>query len=73
MKTSTGFGPAHATIDDVKLLREMVGEKFGVKAAGGIRDAATALAMIEAGANRLGTSSGVTIVGELASDTASGS
>ena len=62
VKTSTGFSTGGATIADVKLLREIVGEKFGVKAAGGIRDTATALAMIEAGATRLGTSSGVAIV-----------
>jgi len=62
VKTSTGFGPGGATAADVKLLRETVGPKFGVKAAGGIRDAQTALAMIEAGANRLGTSAGVAIV-----------
>jgi deoxyribose-phosphate aldolase len=62
VKTSTGFSSGGATIADVKLLREIVGEKFGVKAAGGIRDAQTALAMIEAGATRLGTSSGVAIV-----------
>ena len=62
VKTSTGFSSGGATIADVKLLREIVGEKFGVKASGGIRDAQTALAMIEAGATRLGTSSGVAIV-----------
>lgn len=62
VKTSTGFGPAGATVADVRLLREAVGHKFGVKASGGIRDTATALAMINAGANRLGTSSGVRIV-----------
>jgi deoxyribose-phosphate aldolase len=62
VKTSTGFGAAGATIEDVKLLREIVGKKFGVKAAGGIRDAQTALAMIEAGADRLGTSASVAIV-----------
>ncbi len=62
VKTSTGFAAGGATIEDVKLLREAVGPKFGVKAAGGIRDAATARAMIEAGANRLGTSAGVGIV-----------
>lgn len=62
VKTSTGFGPAGATVDDVKLLRELVGPEFGVKAAGGIRDLVTAQAMIAAGANRLGTSSGVAIV-----------
>lgn len=62
VKTSTGFSTGGATVEDVRLLREVVGPKFGVKAAGGIRDTATALAMIEAGANRLGTSSGVAIV-----------
>ena len=62
VKTSTGFGARGATIEDVKLLREIVGPKFGVKAAGGIRDTQTALAMIAAGATRLGTSSGVAIV-----------
>ena len=62
VKTSTGFNSAGATLEDVKLLRETVGPKFGVKAAGGVRDLATALAMIEAGATRLGTSNGVTIV-----------
>jgi deoxyribose-phosphate aldolase len=62
VKTSTGFGTGGATVEDVKLLREIVGEKFGVKASGGIRNAQTALAMIEAGATRLGTSSGVAIV-----------
>lgn len=64
VKTSTGFAAGGATIEDVKLLRETVGPKFGVKAAGGIRDTATALAMIAAGANRLGTSAGVAIVTE---------
>ena len=62
VKTSTGFSTAGATTHDVQLLRECVGPKFGVKASGGIRDAKVALAMIEAGATRLGTSSGVTIV-----------
>jgi deoxyribose-phosphate aldolase len=62
VKTSTGFSSAGATLADVKLLREAVGPKFGVKASGGIRDTQTALAMIEAGATRLGTSSGVGIV-----------
>src|SRR3954471_19124529 len=61
VKTSTGFGPGGATIDDVKLLRQTVGPKFGVKASGGIRDTTTALAMIEAGATRIGTSNGVAI------------
>ena len=62
VKTSTGFSAGGATVEDVRLLREAVGEKFGVKASGGIRDAATAGAMIAAGATRLGTSASVTIV-----------
>lgn len=66
IKTSTGFSTGGATIDDVKLLREHVGPKFGVKASGGIRDTAAALAMIEAGATRLGTSAGIAIVTGLA-------
>jgi deoxyribose-phosphate aldolase len=62
VKTSTGFSKSGATLEDVKLLRQEVGESFGVKASGGIRDSVTALAMIEAGATRLGTSSSVAIV-----------
>lgn len=62
VKTSTGFSTGGATAADVKLLRQIVGPKFGVKASGGIRDTVTAQAMIAAGANRLGTSSGVAIV-----------
>jgi deoxyribose-phosphate aldolase len=62
VKTSTGFGAKGATEADVKLLREVVGPAFGVKASGGIRDAETADKMIAAGANRLGTSAGVAIV-----------
>src|SRR5207245_2756965 len=62
VKTSTGFGSGGATIQDVQLLRDTVGPKFGVKASGGIRDTASALAMIEAGATRIGTSNGVKIL-----------
>jgi deoxyribose-phosphate aldolase len=62
VKTSTGFSTGGATVDHVKLMRQVVGPKFGVKASGGIRCAAQALAMIEAGATRLGTSCGVSIV-----------
>jgi deoxyribose-phosphate aldolase len=67
VKTSTGFGPSGATLEEVGLMRETVGPDFGVKAAGGIRDAATAMAMIKAGATRLGTSSGIAIVTGLGS------
>jgi len=62
VKTSTGFGPRGASIEDVVLMRDTVGPEIGVKAAGGIRDLETALAMIEAGANRIGTSSGIEIL-----------
>jgi deoxyribose-phosphate aldolase len=71
VKTSTGFSSGGATVDDVKLMRETVGPKFGVKASGGIRDTKTALAMIEAGATRLGVSAGIAIVKGLA-DTKAG-
>lgn len=64
VKTATGFFGG-ATADDVSLMRGVVGDRAGVKASGGIRTAATAQAMIEAGANRLGTSSGVAIAREL--------
>jgi deoxyribose-phosphate aldolase len=63
VKTSTGFHPAGgATVDAVRLMRLTVGDDLGVKAAGGVRDCATALAMIGAGASRIGTSSGVAFV-----------
>jgi len=62
VKTSTGFGAAGATAHDVSLMRKTVGEKIGVKASGGIRDAKAAKEMVAAGANRLGTSGGVAIV-----------
>jgi len=64
VKTSTGFGPGGATVEDVSLMRRIVGAELGVKAAGGIRKLADAQAMILAGANRLGASAGVTIVQE---------
>lgn len=62
VKTSTGFSTHGATVEDVKLMRETVGEDMGVKASGGIRDRETALKMVEAGATRLGVSAGVEIV-----------
>jgi deoxyribose-phosphate aldolase len=62
VKTSTGFGPGGATVEHVRLMRASVSPAIGVKASGGIRDVQAALAMIEAGANRLGTSSGVAIM-----------
>ena len=62
VKTSTGFGTAGATVHDVELMRRVVGADMGVKASGGIRNLETALAMISAGATRIGTSSSVAIV-----------
>ncbi len=65
VKTSTGFGVDGATVEDVKLMRETVGLEMGVKASGGIRDLETTLAMIDAGASKIGTSTGVQIMEEL--------
>jgi deoxyribose-phosphate aldolase len=62
VKTSTGFGSGGATPEDVALMRRTVGKSMGVKAAGGIRTLEDAMKMIEAGANRLGCSAGVSIV-----------
>ena len=61
VKTSTGFGTGGATVEDVSLMKETVGSSMEVKASGGIRDYETAIKMIEAGATRLGTSSGIAI------------
>ncbi len=67
VKTSTGFGKGGATLEDVALLRRTVGPELGVKAAGGVRSYDDAVAMITAGATRLGTSAGVLLVsGEVA-------
>ncbi len=65
VKTSTGYGSAGATTIDVLLMRKTVGGRIGVKAAGGIRTLADALAMIEAGASRIGASASVVILGAL--------
>ncbi|MBN2228029.1 MAG: deoxyribose-phosphate aldolase [Candidatus Thorarchaeota archaeon] len=62
VKTSTGFGPMGATPHDVRLMRETVGPDMGVKAAGGIRTFKEALRVVDAGANRIGTSSGIAII-----------
>jgi deoxyribose-phosphate aldolase len=72
VKTSTGFAGGGATVDDVALMRGVVGDKAGVKASGGVRSAADALAMVHAGANRIGTSAGVAIVCELGAPAAAG-
>ena len=65
IKTSTGFGSGGATIEDVKLMKSIVGEAIKIKAAGGIRDLQAALAMIKAGASRIGTSCGTQIIDQL--------
>jgi len=65
IKTSTGFSTGGATVDDVALMRGVAGGRCGVKASGGIRSLADAKKMLEAGANRIGASASVAIVGEL--------
>ncbi|MDF0666580.1 MAG: deoxyribose-phosphate aldolase [Nitrospira sp.] len=64
VKTSSGFGAAGATVEDVRLLKEVVAGRVKVKASGGIRDWKTTHAMLEAGADRIGTSAGLKIIGE---------
>ncbi len=64
VKTSTGFSKGGATVEDVRLMRQTVGPEMGVKASGGIHNRAEALAMLEAGATRIGASSGIAIVSE---------
>ncbi len=65
VKTSTGMNKAGATVEDVKMMREIVGPKMGVKAAGGIRDYETALNMLKAGANRIGASQSIKIANQV--------
>ena len=65
VKTSTGFGTGGATIDDVRLMKSIVGDRLQVKASGGIKTLNDALNMVEAGASRIGTSSGIKIIGEM--------
>ncbi|WP_366881571.1 deoxyribose-phosphate aldolase [Gilliamella sp.] len=62
VKTSTGFSVSGATVEDVKLMRDTVGNEMGVKASGGIRDRQTAEKMVQAGASRLGASASIAIV-----------
>lgn len=62
VKTSTGFGPGGAVVSDILLMRETVGPGIGVKASGGVRTTEAARKMIDAGATRIGTSSGITII-----------
>ena len=71
VKTSTGFSTGGATVEDVRLMRQTVGPDMGVKASGGVRDYKAAMAMIEAGANRIGTSSAAAIVKGAAGETES--
>jgi deoxyribose-phosphate aldolase len=71
VKTSTGFNGGGATVEDIALLRRVVGPRLGVKASGGVRSAADALQMIAAGATRIGTSGGLRIVQEFADGAAS--
>jgi len=70
VKTSTGFSSSGATIEDVRLMKEVVGDKARIKAAGGIGDYKTAIKMIGAGANRLGTSKSVAIMADASSTSA---
>jgi deoxyribose-phosphate aldolase len=69
VKTCTGFGPGRAMPRDIRLMREVVGPEFGVKAAGGIRTKDDFWTMVRAGANRIGTSSAVAIINEIRRDT----
>jgi len=64
IKTSTGYGPRGAIVDDIRKIRQVVGSVCRIKASGGIRDLAAATAMIEAGAERIGTSAGTAIMEE---------
>lgn len=73
VKTSTGFSTGGATVADVRLMRQTVGDATGVKASGGIRTLSDALAMIEAGANRLGMSAGVSVMNEMLGQSSSAS
>ena len=73
VKTSTGFSTGGATVQDIHLMREAVGPDMGVKASGGVQNRADALAMIEAGASRIGASKGIAIVTGQATSNAPGS
>jgi deoxyribose-phosphate aldolase len=64
IKTSTGYGPRGATVDDIRLIRQAIGSACRIKASGGIKDLAALTALVEAGAERIGTSSGVAIMEE---------
>lgn len=64
VKTATGFGPRGAELHDINIMNDTVGDSMKIKASGGIHDLETAVAMIEAGADRIGTSSGMKIIGQ---------
>lgn len=64
VKTSTGFGSRGASLEDIKVMKEVVGDRMKIKASGGIKDAKTAMEYIELGVNRIGTSSGIKIISE---------
>ena len=64
IKTSTGYGPRGATVDDIRLIRQAIGSACRIKASGGIKDLASITALVDAGAERIGTSSGVAIMEE---------
>jgi deoxyribose-phosphate aldolase len=68
VKTSTGFSTGGATVEDVRLMRSAVGPALGIKASGGIRLLDSLSSMLEAGANRIGTSEGINILQELGGD-----
>ena len=68
MKTSTGFAGGGATVEDVKLMKEVVGDALEVKASGGVRNLEDFKAMLDAGATRVGASAGVQIIQGLESD-----
>lgn len=65
IKTSTGFGPRGAELSDIRLIKNIVGDTAGIKAAGGIRTLSQVLDLLKAGAARIGTSAGIKIIGEL--------
>lgn len=72
VKTSTGFNQAGATVEDVRLMKEAVAGRAKVKASGGVRDWKTTAALLEAGADRIGTSASLKIVGEWRAEQATG-
>lgn len=70
VKTSTGFNKGGATVENIALMRQVVGENIGVKASGGVRDTKIAIEMIKNGATRIGSSSGIAIINGLTDNNA---